>query len=37
MVVDKNVLDELTARAKASERLRCNFDMRNSEDQGTVL
>ena len=33
MVVDKNVLDELTAQAKASPRLRMNLDLRNgSED-----
>lgn len=30
MVVDKKILDELTEKAKASERLRCNLDMRNS-------
>ena len=30
MKVDKNVLDELTAKAKASERLRMNFDLRTS-------
>lgn len=32
MVIDKKILDELTAKAKASERLRCNLDMRNSAD-----
>lgn len=32
MVVDKKVLDELSAKARASERLRCNLDMRNSAD-----
>lgn len=32
MVVDKKLLDELTAKAKASERLRCNFDLRNSAE-----
>ena len=32
MVVDKKILDELTEKAKASERLRCNLDMRNSVD-----
>ena len=32
MVVDKTVLDELTARAKASERLRANLDLRNSSE-----
>ena len=30
MVVDKNILDELTAKAKENPRLRCNLDMRNS-------
>lgn len=34
MVIDKDLLDELSARAKVSERLRCNLDLRNStEDQ----
>lgn len=34
MVVDKKILDELTAQAKASPRLRMNLDLRNSpEDQ----
>lgn len=32
MVVDKKVLDELSAKARASERFRCNLDMRNSAD-----
>lgn len=32
MVVDKKMLDELTAKAKANPRLRCNLDMRNSAD-----
>lgn len=32
MVVDKKILDELTAKAKASERLRYNLDMRNTAD-----
>ena len=32
MVIDKKILNELTAKAKASERLRCNLDMRNSAD-----
>lgn len=32
MVIDKKILDELSAKAKASERLRCNLDMRNSAD-----
>ena len=34
MVIDKKILDELTAKAKENPRLRCNLDMRNSaEDQ----
>ena len=32
MVVDKKILDELTAKAKANPGLRCNLDMRNSAD-----
>ena len=32
MVVDKQILDDLTAKAKESLRLRCNLDMRNSAD-----
>lgn len=32
MVVDKKILDELTAKAKESPRLRCHLDMRNSSD-----
>jgi cupin fold WbuC family metalloprotein len=32
MVIDKKILDELSAKAKASERLRCNLDLRNSAD-----
>lgn len=34
MVITKDILDELSAKAKASERLRANLDLRNSvEDQ----
>ena len=34
MIIDNKILDELTAQAKASPRLRCNLDLRNSaEDQ----
>lgn len=34
MVITKEILDELTTKAKASERLRANLDLRNSaEDQ----
>ena len=31
MVISKMTLDELSAKAKASPRLRMNFDLRNSE------
>jgi cupin fold WbuC family metalloprotein len=34
MLIDSNILDSLTAQAKASPRLRMNLDLRNSlEDQ----
>lgn len=34
MIITKEILDELTAKAKENPRLRCNLDMRNSaEDQ----
>ena len=34
MIIDKSILDDLTARAQASPRLRMNLDLRNSpEDQ----
>ena len=32
IVVDKKILDELTAKAKENPRLRCNLDIRNSAD-----
>ena len=32
MVVDKKVLDELTAQAKENPKLRCNMDLRNSPE-----
>ena len=32
MKIDKTILDELTAKAKAGERLRMNLDMRTSSD-----
>ena len=35
MVIDNKVLDELSAKAKASPRLRMNLDLRNSEDDGS--
>ena len=34
MIITQEIIDELTAKAKASERLRANMDLRNSpEDQ----
>ncbi len=30
MIIDKILLDDLSAKAKASPRLRCNLDLRNS-------
>lgn len=35
MVIDNKVLDELSAKAKASPRLRMNLDLRNSENDGS--
>lgn len=35
MIIDKAILDELTARAKASPRLRMNMDLRNSDSDGS--
>lgn len=35
MVIDKKMLDELTAQAKASPRLRMNYDLRNSAEDGS--
>lgn len=32
MIIDNKLLDDLTAKAKESPRLRMNFDMRNSAD-----
>ena len=32
MIIEKNILDELTEKAKASPRLRYNLDLRNSAD-----
>ncbi|MBR6858692.1 MAG: WbuC family cupin fold metalloprotein [Bacteroidales bacterium] len=32
MIIDKNILDNLTAQAKGSPRLRMNLDLRNSPD-----
>lgn len=35
MNFDRNVLDELTQRAKESPRLRMNLDLRNSPEDGS--
>lgn len=35
MVIDSKLLDELTERAKASDRLRMNMDLRNSAEDGS--
>ena len=35
MVIDQHLLDDLTARAKASPRLRMNWDLRNSPEDGS--
>lgn len=35
MVIDSKILDELTASAKASPRLRMNMDLRNSPADGS--
>lgn len=35
MIIDKKLLDELTASAQASPRLRMNYDLRNSASDGS--
>ena len=35
MIIDKKLLDELSAQAKASPRLRMNLDLRNSADDNS--
>ena len=35
MVIDKSILDELSAKAKENSRLRCNLDMRNSAEDNS--
>ena len=35
MVIDHELLDSLSAKAKASPRLRMNFDLRNSPEDGS--
>ena len=32
MIIDKTIIDELSSKAKASPRLRCNLDLRNSAE-----
>ena len=32
MIIDKIILDDLTEKAKQSQRLRCNLDLRNSPE-----
>lgn len=32
MIINQSILDELTAKAKESPRLRCNLDLRNSQE-----
>ena len=35
MIIDQKILDSLTAAAKASPRLRMNYDLRNSAEDGS--
>ena len=35
MIINEQTLDELTARAQASPRLRMNLDLRNSPSDGS--
>ena len=35
MIIDKELLDKLTEQAKASQRLRMNYDLRNSAEDGS--
>lgn len=35
MIIDQKILDDLSARAKASPRLRMNMDLRNSAAEGS--
>lgn len=35
MILDKELFDNLTAQAKGSERLRMNFDLRDSSEDGS--
>ena len=33
MIINEQILSDLTGQAKASPRLRCNLDLRNSADE----
>ena len=35
MVIKKEILDELTEKAKVSERMRCNLDLRNTPEDNS--
>ena len=35
MIIDHELLDSLSAQAQASPRLRMNFDLRNSPEDGS--
>ena len=35
MIIDKQILDDLTEKAKQSPRLRCNLDLRNSAEDNS--
>lgn len=35
MIINQSLLNQLTEQAKASPRLRMNYDLRNSEDDGS--
>ena len=36
MIISRELLDELTAKAKASDRLRMHYDMRDSAEDGSM-
>lgn len=36
MIITEQILDDLSARARASERLRCNLDLRNSAEDNML-
>ena len=36
MVIDKKLLDELSEKARKSERLRMNYDLRDSSEDGSM-